>query len=380
MKNLITKLIILTFATNLIFASNYEYPQLYKDPKNMGMGGVGIATDGGTSSLFYNTASLRDMKKNDWNVDILAIDIAVGENMLDFIEDMGDANDLDGNEETKKMLEVTENYLGENLHFGASLAPFKLGKRFGQYSMAVATIAGLHLNTKTHRGSGSAGLVEMSGLFYNGVVVGGSKDINSVKLYGFAIKDISVGAGVKILNHKTISAQLALSDLVDDNLSDRFEDDYTKDGSDVVLDLGIKAKVYRGIVAGASIQNMGGIASGDEEIPMTVNTGVSYKQKFKRVWLNSYQVGFDYVDILHSYNQDSDILKRTRLGATANIINSYFGDIEAQIGFYQTYLTYGFNFRAGALKIAYASYQEEVGAATAQDGDQRQILQFSIGW
>ncbi|OPX27439.1 MAG: hypothetical protein B1H07_01670 [Campylobacteraceae bacterium 4484_166] len=298
MKNLITKLIILTFATNLIFASNYEYPQLYKDPKNMGMGGVGIATDGGTSSLFYNTASLRDMKKNDWNVDILAIDIAVGENMLDFIEDMGDANDLDGNEETKKMLEVTENYLG----------------------------------------------------------------------------------GVKILNHKTISAQLALSDLVDDNLSDRFEDDYTKDGSDVVLDLGIKAKVYRGIVAGASIQNMGGIASGDEEIPMTVNTGVSYKQKFKRVWLNSYQVGFDYVDILHSYNQDSDILKRTRLGATANIINGYFGDIEAQIGFYQTYLTYGFNFRAGALKIAYASYQEEVGAATAQDGDQRQILQFSIGW
>jgi hypothetical protein len=155
MKNINIKTLILAttlFLTSNAFASTFEYPQLYKDTRIMGMGGANIAVGGQTSSIFYNTAGLSDIPKEyGWEVDLFNFNISLSDKIADFANDMNDANDIKN--ETKKtveILKVTENYLGKNLHLSGNIALLTIGKKFDKYAFGFMPIVGINTNTKTH--------------------------------------------------------------------------------------------------------------------------------------------------------------------------------------------------------------------------------------
>jgi len=368
-----------------LFASTYEYPQVYKDTKIMGMGGANIALGGQTSSLFYNTAGLSSIAKKDgWKVDLFNINGSISSNILDFVSDMNDANsdDKTNNEKTTATLDVAENYLGKNLHISNNIALLSVGKKFDKYAIGVMPIAGVNINMKTHRGSGSSGLLEIGGIVYGGVAIGVSRDINNKKVFGYDIQNISLGIGIKTLKYKTIDSPLSISELIDDNLSDYFEKRYTKDGSSLVFDLGLKANIYDNLSAGISLQNIGSIASSSKtsKIPMTLGLGIAYSKNFYRSYFNKYQIAIDYIDLFQSYSQDKDFIKRTRIGLSGNLVEGWFGKIDIQTGLYQGYPTFGIDLRMTMLKLAYTMYSEEIGAYSGQDKDTRQMVQLSITW
>jgi len=386
MKIINKKSLILSLALGTsVFASSYEYPQIYKDTKIMGMGGANIAVGGQAASIFYNTAGIADIPKEyGWEVDIININIALSDKIQDFADDMDEANE-DGKTDAQKTadtLDVTEKYLGTNLNISANIAAITIAKKFDKYAFSIIPVAGLNTNTKTHRGSGSAGILETQGLAYSGVAFGLSRDFENRNIAGYDIRNISLGLGVKALQYKSIYANLSVSELIDDDLDDYFEDKYTNDGSSTVFDIGAKAEVYENVTAGISIQNIGSIASesAQNEIPMTVGLGIAYKNRFERSYFNQYQIAFDYIDLFQAYNQDSDIIKRTRFGVSGNVFDGWGGTLALQAGLYQGHTTYGIDFRAAMLKIAYTMYSEEIGAYSGQDPDKRQMVQISLGW
>ena len=386
MKIINKKSIILSLAlSSTLFASSYEYPQLYKDTKIMGMGGANIAVGGQATSIFYNTAGIADIPKEyGWEVDILNMNFTASQNIQDFADEMDEAN-ADGKTDAQKTsdtLDVTEKYLGKNLNISTNIAAISVAKKFDKYAFSLVPISGVNLNIKTHRGSGSQGILETQGLAYGGVALGISKDIENQNIFGYNLTNISLGVGIKSLQYKSIYANLSVAELIDDDLSDYFEDKYTQDGSSTVLDLGAKAEVYENVTAGISIQNMGSIASesAQNEIPMTVGLGVAYKQRFNRSYFNQYQVAFDYVDLFQAYSQDKDFIKRTRLGISGNVFDGWGGTLAIQAGFYEGHPSYGIDFRATMIKLAYTTYSEEIGAYSGQDKDTRHMFQLSLGW
>ena len=245
-------------------------------------------------------------------------------------------------------------------------------------------IAGLNMNNKTHRGSGSDGIFETNTLVYTGVALGVAKKIPDQFILGYNISDISLGVGLKSIKYKSISAKLSVSELLDnkDDLGDYLDDTYSKEDSSTALDLGIKAKVYDDITAGISIQNIGAIAKGVDnlEIPMTLNVGLAYTKRFDSVFLNSMQVGVDYIDIFRGYKQDNSFIKRTRIGASASLVEGWLGNFALQAGLYQGHPSFGVDLSFGILKLAYTKYTEEIGAYSGQDKDERHMLQVSLGW
>jgi len=375
-------LLSLVFGSSLL-ASSYEYPQLYKDTKIMGMGGANIAVGGQATSIFYNSAGIADIPKEyGWEVDILNANIAVSTNTIAFMDDLDEANNAKTDiEKTARTLIVVEKYLGKNLNISANIAALSVAKKFKKYAFSIVPIGGLITNTKTHRGSGIAGIVETQGLAYSGVATAVSRDLEDRKIFGKNIQNISVGVGLKYIQYDSIYANLTIADLIADDF-DLLDDKYSKAGTSTVLDLGLKGDIAKNLTTGLAIQNIGSIASENKEnkIPATVGVGIAYKLRYDRVFFNQSQIAFDYIDLFRAYSQDKDFTKRTRLGLSQNIFDGWGGTLALQTGLYQGHPSYGLDFRVALLKVAFTSYTEELGAYSGQDPDKRMMLQLSLGW
>ena len=240
-------------------------------------------------------------------------------------------------------------------------------------------VAGVYINAKTHRGGGSAGILEAQAMGYGGVAFGISRDFEDT----FGMTNLAVGIGIKQIKHKTFYHDFTLSELIDnkDDMSTYVEDNYLKEETSTMYDLGFTGNISENFTAGLSFQNIGGM--GDEqsiEIPMTVGLGLGYSGRFDRAWLNQYQLALDVVDLTKQYTQDEDMVKRTRAGVSVNLIDGWAATIGLQAGLYQGHPTYGADIRFTMLKIAYTSYAEEIGAYSGQDPDRRHMVQVSVGW
>ena len=384
MKNTNKKNIFLSLLlASSLYGSTYEYPQLYKDTKVMGMGGATIAIGGQTSSLFYNTAGLSNIPAEyGWEVDILNLNVAWNTNIVDFTNDLDEATSDDSDsdvEQNAKTLKVVNDHLGENLHMSVNTAILSIGKKFDKYSFGIMPIAGLYVNAKTHRGGGSAGILEAQGMGYSGISFGIARDFNDA----LGMTNLSVGVGIKAISHKTFYHDFTLAELIDnkDDLATYIDDNYAKEETSTMYDVGFKANISKNLTAGLSFQNIGGMGDSDIiEIPMTIGVGLGYSGRFDRTWLNQYQLAFDLIDITKQYTQDEDITKRTRAGLSVNLLDGWAGTVGLQAGLYQGHPSFGADIRFTMLKIAYSSYAEEVGAYSGQDPDRRHMLQVSFGW
>ncbi len=366
-------------AATSLSAVSYEYPQLYKDTKTMGMGGASIASGGQTTSVFYNTAGLSQIPKEyGWEVDVINVGVAINDNVLDFMSDMSDASDQPTDDEkTQAMLDVMEKYLGENQHVSMSAKVLSVGKKFDEYAFGIVPFGGANINFQTHRGFGSEGVMSSQGMVYGGVAAGLSKDMKDVSIGNYVLNNFVVGGGLKAVSYSVWNHDFTISELVDEVEYD----DIATEGSSTVIDLGMQYDIMKDVKAGLSVQNIGGVGeSGVYEVPMTIGAGVAYTKRFDRVWFNQVTVAADYVDITKGYEQDSDYTKRTRFGATANVVDGWAGTLGLQMGMYQGHYTAGIDARIFMVKLAYTTYAEEVGAYSGQEPDRRHMFNLSVGW
>lgn len=389
MKTLLkTALLGATLATSLS-ALTFEYPQLYKDPKVMGMGGANVAVGGHASALFYNPAALSYIPREyGIEVDVINLSASINDNVIDFANDFSDATDnppvVTGDtdtDETLAMLDVLDKYMGKNIHFDAN--DFTSVSRKGEKTaFAIGGLAGANFDFRTHRGFGADGVMEIQGIVYYGAAFGMSRDFSEVEMGKYILNDFSLGLGIKQLNYGSINQAFSISQLIDKDFEDNVQDNYLKEGTSTVYDLGATYKLTPNTIAGLSVMNIGGV--GDEDavyIPMTVNAGLGYLKRWEgHKFFNQVRVAADYIDIAKGYDQDTDIIKRSRLGLGFNVWDGWFSTLSLRSGLYQGAPTYGLNLRLLVLQVAYASYEEEVGAYAGQEKDRRQMINLTLGW
>lgn len=361
-----------------------EYPYLYKSPRAMGMGGAYTAVGGTVDTLFYNPAGLSNLPKDKgWEVNLINISAEIGEDVIDFTEDMQDAfdtEDLDGDgdpedDQMRAVNEVLAKYRGENLHL--RLADFtSIGKGFDRFAIGVGGLGSVRLDAMTHQGFGPEGFLEVnSDATYGGI--GGFS-------YGLT-ENLFAGLSVKSLHRESLVHNFTARELVEkeDDIEDYIVDELRESGDAVGFDAGVIWKFAQDSrlkpSVGVSVMNIGDLDFGDAgEIPMTVNAGISLNPEIPV--FRSLIIGADYVDILNNYEEDDDPGKRVRVGGELQMFDKLLAAMTLRAGLYQGYPTYGADLRLLIVKLSYVSYTEEVGAHAGQDKDERHLVQLTLGW
>jgi len=395
MKKIIKTTLLSAAVATSLSALTYEHPQLYKDPKVMGMGGANVAVGGHASALFYNPAGLAYIPREyGVEVELINLSASINQNILDFAKDFSDATDspadLDGDgntnndddDKTLAMLDVMDQYMGKNIHFDMNefTSVSKKGEKVG---FAIGGVLGANFDARTHRGFGSDGVMEMQGLGYYGAATGFSYDFSDVEIANkYILNNFSLGIGVKQINYMSLSHAFSISELIEDNFDKYVQDELVKEGQSTVFDIGGIYKLSENTQIGLSAMNIGGIGDKDSVyIPQTVNAGVGYLKRWEGdKFFNQVRIAADYIDMLYAYDQDKDIMKRTRIGIGANVWDGWFSTLTLRAGLYQAAPTYGMNLRLTMLQIGYAYYEEEVGTYAGQDKDARHIVNLTFGW
>lgn len=369
---------------------SYEYPQIYKDTKIMGMGGANIAIGGQNSSIFYNSAGVSKIpKEHGWEVEIANLGISVNDNITDFIDDVDNATgkkNLTTIEEVEELDKVISKHAGKNNHLSANVAAISIGKKFEEYAVGVVPFGGALMNYRPYMNvtpTGLDGRIELDGMTYNGLAIGVSKDIKDFEIGGYEFNNLSVGAGVKHVSYKSWVYDLDSEELTnsDKDIAEYIEDNIAKDGTSTVLDLGMQYDIYPDLQFGVAVQNIGSIGdSKSVEIPMTVGIGVGYTYRTDDVFFNEFRFAADFTDLTQEYKQDGDFLKRTRLGVNGKVAEGWGGELGLQAGLYQGEPTFGVELRALALKIAYSTYSETLGKSSGDKSDRRHMFNFSLGF
>lgn len=373
-------------------ALTYEYPTIYKDVRVLSMGGANVAVGGGNSAVFTNPAGLTKMDKG-MTVDLLPLNFIIGQNVMDFASDMSDAADMptdtveQENAQEEAFLDVLKEYRGKNIHFGFdshTAVGWRGNNRWmpenDDFAFSIGALGSVTTNFRTHQGYGSDGLLEVEARALTGGVFGAAYQRN----------DIHVGAALKVLSMSKLDRSYTTTDLMDmsdDTKNVEFEDDLY-DGNAVGIDAGLMYDYLPESAIrptfGVSILNIGGMDFGDAgEIPMTVNVGTSIRPQgsFANGYFNDkVTLAFDYIDLFNGYEQDSDIMKRTRLGGELLVWDHMLSTLALRAGLYQGQYTAGFDLRLTVVSIGFATYAEEVGAYAGQDPDRRFLATLRINW
>lgn len=372
MKKLLILPISLGLATSLS-AVSYEHYQLYKDPKIMGAGGANVANGGSFSSLFSNPAGLsRIPKEYGWEFQLANIAVSFNDNVTD-IGDIADAAD----ENEAALAKEIKKYTGENFHIGVSTVPLSVSKKLDSVAFGIGAVGSLSANILPHSGFGSSGILEVNALAVGGVAGGVSKDLKDLKVGNYVLNNIAVGGGLKVLKYGAMSKTFSAAEIADDDFE--LEDELAK-GTSVVGDLGVLYNLSPRVAMGISAMNIGGIGDKDEGyIPTTINMGISYNYRVNRVFFNQVRFSLDLIDLTQEYEDDS-FVKRTRFGADLNVWDGWASSFNLQAGLYQGEYSAGLSLRLAAVEVAFATYEEQLGAYKGQDSDRRYMASFGIGW
>ena len=380
MKIIKNLLITTTLLTSAAQALTLEYPSLYKDPRVMSMGGANVAVGGESSAMFSNPAGLSRLDPNEGlEVDLINIGLSFSENTLDLLDDLDKANT------DSETLAVLEKYQGVNNHLTVndySSISYK-GESIA-WSLGLLPLSS-QFNFKTHALGSSSGLLDINAYALSGLIAGLSYDFTNY---------LHIGLGAKVLEGKSVTASLSLTEVLDltDSSTDSaqyLEDTYMKDfkttsydaGLIIDLDAFIPYGNYWRPSIGLSILDIGETKLGDYgTIPTTVNIGALIQPKIP--YLSNFLLAVDYIDILDEYatDYDADMGKKWRLGARADIFHNSWVQLTGSGGMYNLEPTYGVEIRLSLLTIAYSSYAEELGAYAGQDLDRRHSLSVALGW
>ncbi len=389
MKKKIISMALLSATTSLM-ALGAEHAYLYKDARIMGMGGANIAVGGYSTSVFSNPAGLAQIQKNHgFVVDILGLGFSASDKTADFLSDIEEA------ETDEEMTAVLEKYAGD--HFNISVNNYtSLSKNSDAFAWSIGLLAATDANFQSHpNGSTNGGILATTTRGYGGLILGAAKPYETQ--YG----RVDVGVGLKYIMQQSYEGVVGISELLNDDLEDTLQDKYEKESSGFSIDLGVTyypfADSFWNPSFGLSILNIGSMNMDDNfgGQPMTVNIGASVTPEVS--FIDKLVVAIDYVDMFNANNtriynysdvdnivytdyEESDIMKRIRLGASARLFDSSYFSTTLKLGMYQAAYTAGLDMELTVLKLSFATYEEQVGTESVDIPDRRYVAQLGIGW
>lgn len=371
-------------ATTSLFAMYAEHASLYKDPRIMGMGGANIAVGSYSTSVFSNPAGLASIKKDHgFVVDLLSLGVSTTPEVMDFLDNF---NDADG--EATLIGETLKKYAGDHFHMGASNYS-SISKNSDLFAWSVGILAASDFNFMTH----SDLSLTTTSRVYGGLILGVAKP------YSTEFGRIDIGLGAKIIQQQSYEDILTVIDLIGtDDLVKNIEDKF-KSNTGVGIDIG--AVYYPsllpeyGLAVGVSIMNIGSISMDDNfgGQPTTLNLGVSISPEVSVI--DKLVIAVDYVDLLNAnkfrlYNSDgsytdyeeSDFMKRVRLGVGVGLVDTSLFSTTLNIGIYQANYTAGIDMEISIIKLNFATYAEEISTSNIgiDTADRRYMAQIGFGW
>jgi len=390
MKKIIS--IALLGATSSLMALGAEQAFLYKDPRVMGMGGANVAVGSYSTSVFSNPAGLTNIRKEDgYVVDILNIGATLSSKIQTFANDLDDAGD-----DSDEISKVIDEYSGDV--FTVQVNNYSsVSKNSDMFAWSVGVLAAADVSAVVHgNGSINGAPIEVSGRGYGGLVLGAAKG------YDTSIGKLDVGMSVKYISQKSYEGPLYISDIQDDDTMTKLQDKYEKTSSGFGVDIGV---VYKPFVDnywhpafGLSVLNIGSLGMDDNygQQPLVVNVGASVTPEVS--FLDKLVLAVDYVDLfnanqlrVYTFNEtddsatykdyeDTDFMKRLRVGVGIGLIHSTYFSTQLNAGMYQGAYTAGVDMELTIFKLNFATYQEQIGTGSVDIPDRRYMAQFGIGW
>ncbi len=379
-------------ATTSLLAIGGEQAFLYKDPRIMGMGGANVAVGSYSTAIFSNPAGLANIKKeHGYVVDILNIGVSASSKTQNFSSDLDDAGD-----DAQKISDLIDNYSGEV--FNVQVNNYSsVSKNSDLFAWSVGLLAATDVSVMVHgNGSQSGAPIEVSGRGYGGLLLGGAKGFDT------KIGKVDIGLGLKYIQQTSYEGPLYISDLQGDDAMKTLQEKYEKSASGFGIDIGMNYKPFENSMwhpaFGLSILNIGSMSMDDNfgGQPTTVNVGASITPEVK--FLDKLVLAIDYVDMfnankirVYTFDQtndtqsyedyaDSDFMKRLRLGAGIGFIDGQYFSTQLNLGLYQGAYTAGLDMEITALKLNFATYQEQIGTGSVDIPDRRYMAQIGIGW
>ncbi len=339
-----------------------EVPNVnFQDVRALGMGGAGLTTIDGFSSLIYNPASLA---KAEFGLEIINVQANMSKDIIDLIdfiddnEDVFDDFDILTDEEQEQLLKDMDKF--DNNSIGVGVYP-KIGVVFKGVAFGVY-------------GTGNVDFKLDKGIFDPKIFAIGHVDVVysagygtklPLGIIGFLPNDLYVGGALKIINRSFVNYKSAASDADFETVLDSLEENETNGFG---VDLGalyevIPEKLTVGLKVTDILSDIG-----DEKMPMIVNIGASLKLN------EALLLSADYNDFF--MHRGASFFNRLYLGGEYSLGNILL----ARAGFAQGYPSVGAGLNLGAIQIDGAIYGIEKSKSPGGDGDYNYSVRLKIGW
>ena len=328
-----------------------ESPSLFRGVRPLGMGGAFLTVSNDENALFYNPAGLNDVQSA--HAAIINPYVAVSKDSIGFVQDLVD---LEGTDETA-VADFLNQHVGEHQHSQVALFP-----SFYTRNLAVGLLGSAVMDLEV-RNTANPEVVTDAKVDAAGLVG---------LAHGFRQQRIQVGVTGKYVRREGVRKTFQAADIVVDfdPFADRSHD------TDFAFDLGTKFNfpvLFRPSVA-LVLQNIGDLDFGAlGVIPQQVGVGVGFHPDFAGL---SNTVALDIQDVTEQVPGDDDLYKRIHLGAEIRFPRI----VAVQAGINQGYYTFGGSLDFRILKVAAATYAEEVGTFAGQRGDRRYVAQLTLGF
>lgn len=352
---LYTMLILLSFisVSGLLYAA--ELPTLYRGIRPLGMGGAFITLSDDENAMFYNPAGLNDVE-GFGGFELLNPLVEISKDSIDLYKDLQDID----SDDTAQVTDLLNRFIGQHQHLRTSLFPNLIFHNFGIGALGQATLDAEIRNRA------------------NPIVITDAKvDVGLLAsvAYGLFDKKLQIGATGKFIQRRGILKTFTAVDIASENFDPLEDVDESK--NDFAFDLGAKINIDIPVIKpsfGVVLQNITDLDFDQlGKLPQQLNIGLSINPDF---WIIKSTLALEIDDITKELDTDDDIYKRVHIGAEVRFPTI----LAVRAGFNQGYWTAGVTLDVWILKIAYATYAEEVGAVAGQRDDRRHVAQVVLGF
>jgi hypothetical protein len=341
-----------------VSAAAEEIPFLYKGVRPLGMGNAFLTLSDDSNALFYNPAGLNSIQ-GFGGVEILNPLVEISQVTMDALSDFEDID----TDDTAEVANLLSQYVGDRLHMRTAIFPNAVFHNFGIGVLGQATLDG-EVRNRVNPEVNVDGKIDLAGLV--GVA------------YGWMEQSLQVGLVGKFVQRERYTKTYTANDIADDDFDPEqdFEDLSTSD-TGFGVDAGVLyhfRKVWLRPTLGMVIQNIGDLDLGESgTLDQRINLGAAVHPDF---WVIQSTVAIDVNDVTKNVEGEDDVYKRVHMGAEFRFPKI----LSLRGGFNQGYRTFGATLDFWILRLEYANYKEEIGAVAGQRDDERQVLQFVLGF
>lgn len=341
---------------SLVFSTNVYGKELfdtYRSVRGMAMGGAYTSVAQGIDSLFYNPASLADVK--GFNLNLLNASGAATE------PDDTILNSLEGLTDPSTIGQSLQDLYGKPLSAG-------VGGRAGLTLPGFGVAGFAHSDLSLTVNNPVIPDLDVNSILDAGVAIGFAKKPNKFMNFGIVLKQVT-----RYGDRNKFTAA-SVSTLDPQLITDALDKKGTGYGVDAGLDItfGGKNLTYKSSIVAKDI--------GDTSFHKNNNSfGPPPTQKFELIHSESliYDVGFASLtlaaDYRHALKEEVSTARKLHLGIELSLPL-----IDLRAGLNQGYMTYGAGINLGIFRVDATSYGVEIGERAGQQEDRRYMVQLSF--